>query len=74
MDGLDLGIPIPEHDENVRYVVHTALVHVLQFFVCRGHEQEPRCHQKLRRNSAPSRRHSSPQVKRGYHSRTVANV
>ena len=37
--------PIPEHDKNVRYVVHTTLMHVLQFFVCRGHELQPGCYQ-----------------------------
>ena len=38
-------LSIPEHDKNVRYVVHTTVVHVLQFFVCRGHEMQPGCYQ-----------------------------
>jgi hypothetical protein len=38
---------VPKHDKDVRHVVHPTVVYVAQFFICRGHEQQPRRHQKL---------------------------
>ena len=42
---------VPEHDKDISHVVHAAFMHILQFFVCRGHEQQASRHQKLNDSS-----------------------
>ncbi len=46
-EGGEFGQNVPEHDKDVRHMVHPAFVDVLQFFVGRGHKQQTRGHQKL---------------------------
>lgn len=33
---------LPERDQDISYMIHPAIMNVSQFFICGGHEKQPR--------------------------------